>query len=149
VAATDAARVLRAASSRNFKHDPPLPVVAVWLTDDRYTARRVVGELPDSPSYLAAVQRPPTGVPVAPGRIHGLLHTVREAPKGNRNCALYWAAMRAVEHVATGAISEAEVRELLAEAASDAGLPDGRIYPTLRSAFRSPRPPTTPRRQPS
>ena len=129
------ARVLRAVGTLNFKYDPPRPVVCARLTGEAFTAREIVGALPDPPPPVP--QRPLTSLPAAPGRIDGLVRAVREARphEPGRNHTLFWAACRAAEHVAVGAVDEIEAREQLAAAALDAGLPPARIWPTLRSAF--------------
>ena len=49
-AATDAARILRPPHTRNFKHDPPAPVVLERLVDERQMAADVVRELPVLPA---------------------------------------------------------------------------------------------------
>lgn len=49
VRATDAARILRPAASRNFKHDPPAEVRCTRLEVVSYIAREVVDGLPDPP----------------------------------------------------------------------------------------------------
>jgi hypothetical protein len=48
-AATDAARILRPPHTRNFKHDPPAPVVLERLADERLMADDVVRGLPAVP----------------------------------------------------------------------------------------------------
>jgi hypothetical protein len=49
-AATDAARILRPPHTRNFKHDPPAPVVLERLGDERQMAADVVRRLPVLPA---------------------------------------------------------------------------------------------------
>jgi hypothetical protein len=49
-AATDAARILRPPHTRNFKHDPPAPVVLERLGDERLMAADVVRGLPVLPA---------------------------------------------------------------------------------------------------
>jgi hypothetical protein len=63
------------------------------------------------------------------GKADGLIRTVREAPKGNRNNAPYWAARSAVDDRLDPGI--------LREAARAAGLPDRDISSTLGSATRA------------
>lgn len=52
-AATDAARILRPPHTRNFKHDPPAPVVLERLSEERQMAAEIVAGLRD-PRPLAA-----------------------------------------------------------------------------------------------
>lgn len=47
---TDAARILRAPGTFNFKHSPPRPVEIVRGTDDVFTFDQVVGDLEDPPA---------------------------------------------------------------------------------------------------
>jgi hypothetical protein len=58
-AATDAARILRPPHTRNFKHDPPAPVVLERLGDERHMAADLVRDLPALPE--------PTGRGPEPG----------------------------------------------------------------------------------
>ena len=48
-AATDAARILRPPHTRNFKHDPPAPVVLERLIDERHMAADLQRDLPALP----------------------------------------------------------------------------------------------------
>jgi hypothetical protein len=141
MAATDPARILRAAGTLNWKHDPPREVRCARLEFDSYEAREIVGELPDSHHYTRP-PRPTTRVPAAdPDRaLDGLTRTVLTAQKGNRNHALHWAACRAAEHCTAGEIDERQAVEALRAAALDAGLDeDGvdAIDATIRSGFRT------------
>ena len=61
----------------------------------------------------------------------GLVRFVAEATEGNRNAALYWAAMRAM---AEGSFDQ--LRDELAGAAISAGLMQPEVEATLRSAGR-------------
>jgi hypothetical protein len=86
LAATDPARVLRPAGTRNYKHEPPRPVLCVHLELYAYTADQIVGRLPDDRSYK------PRGAVALPGRPSGrsldaLARVVREATEGERNAA--------------------------------------------------------------
>lgn len=59
----------------------------------------------------------------------GLVNAVRNAPQGQRNRVLYWAACRAAEQNALG-----QLRAELAAAAMDNGLPASEVENTLNSA---------------
>jgi hypothetical protein len=59
-AVTGAAAILRPPGTRNFKHDPPAPVVAERLRPwRRFNARRLVDELPDPPQERPQSAREP------------------------------------------------------------------------------------------
>ena len=51
VASVDPARIMRPPATRNYKTDPPRPVVCERLELDCYTLEDVVGHLPDHPDY--------------------------------------------------------------------------------------------------
>jgi hypothetical protein len=141
-AATDPARILRAAGTLNFKHSPARPVTCIRLELDVFTVDQVVRGLRDSSHY-----GPPRGsVPLAVSvRIRtpesldgdrllgGIVRTVAEAQQGNRNRALFWAVCRVAEHAgaldATGALAE------LRRAATQAGLGELEIERTIRSGL--------------
>jgi hypothetical protein len=57
--ATDAGRILRLPGTSNRKHAPPTPVTCTRLVLDSYTARDVVGHLPDPPEHRPAVATAP------------------------------------------------------------------------------------------
>lgn len=61
--ACDAARILRPPGTLNHKTDPPQPVEVERLDVEVYTARQVVGELPDPPN------RAPRRLPGRGGRV--------------------------------------------------------------------------------
>jgi hypothetical protein len=48
-AVTNAAAILRPPTSRNFKYDPPAPVVLARFTGERFSAEEIAGRLPDPP----------------------------------------------------------------------------------------------------
>lgn len=50
---TDAARILRAPGSSNWKHAPPAPVEIVHLEAEVFTLEQVAGDLPDPPARRA------------------------------------------------------------------------------------------------
>lgn len=127
MAATDAARVLRAIGTFNHKHTPPAPVTCTRVELDVYELGEIVGSLPDAPGEAP---RRPSFISEAsdgPGSLVGLVRTVREAPVGERNALLFWAACRALEE-------GHNAREDLREAALDAGLPEFEVERTLASA---------------
>ena len=136
LAATDPARVLRPAGTRNYKHEPPRPVVCVRLELDAYTADQVVGRLPDDRSY-----RPVPSV-VLPGRPSGrsldaLARVVREAAEGERNRLLYWSSCRAGEHVRAGRMDAETATATLRDAALAAGLSELETDRTIRSGLEA------------
>jgi hypothetical protein len=70
-------------------------------------------------------------------RLLGLVKTVLQAPEGNRNACLFWAACTVADMAAELADPEyAEAMEALHLAARDIGLPDREIRTTLKSAER-------------
>jgi hypothetical protein len=138
LAATDPARILRAAGTLNQKADPPKPVACTRLELDVFTFDQVVGRLGDDRGYT-----PPASADLrarggdATKSLAGLVRVVRDAPTGNRNQLLYWAACRARDHADTGQLGVDEAREELRDAAIAAGLSESEIAATLRSALES------------
>jgi hypothetical protein len=53
-AVTNAAAILRPPTSRNFKYDPPAPVVLARFTGERFNVEEVAGRLPDPPNRWPA-----------------------------------------------------------------------------------------------
>ena len=130
MASTDVARIVRAIGTFNHKHDPPAPVTCARVELDVYALGEIVGSLPDAPGE--APRRPKFVSEVSegsPGSLAGLVRTVREAPVGERNAILFWAACTAQEE-------GHDAREELRQAAFDAGLPEVEIERTLGSAER-------------
>lgn len=72
-------------------------------------------------------------------RLHGVIGCLLSAERGERNQTLFWAARRAGELVAAGAIEAAMVERALREAAADIGLvsEDGEraVMATIRSGL--------------
>jgi hypothetical protein len=137
MAATDPARILRPAGSLNHKHVPPREVRCTRLELDVFTFEQVVGELPDTDHYtprVRSVEKRPTSDD-APRVLAGLARTVAEAPQGNRNNALYWAARRVRDHVDCGELDVCEASAELRSAAECAGLPEFEIARTISSAM--------------
>jgi RepB DNA-primase from phage plasmid len=128
MASTDGARILRVIGSRNLKHDPPATVACVRCELDVYELAEVVGSLPDAPGDAP---RPPMRVSErgagTTGSLAGLVRTVREAPEGERNARLFWAACRAADE-------GHDAREELREVALAVGLPEHEVARTLDSA---------------
>jgi hypothetical protein len=136
LAATDPARVLRPAGTRNYKHEPPRPVVCVRLELDAYTADQVVGRLPDDRPYE------PVAAVVLPGRpssrsLDALAKVVREATEGERNRLLYWSSCRVGEHVRAGTFDAETATATLRDAAFAAGLSELETDRTIRSGLEA------------
>ena len=69
------------------------------------------------------------------GTIEGLIQTVANAPKGQRNAVTYWASCRMRERITEGQIAEALARDIILEAAHVAGLPRWEAARTFKSAM--------------
>jgi len=67
------------------------------------------------------------------GWLRGLIRTVANAPEGQRNSILFWAACRAGEAVRDGKADEDFVVPVLVEAALRAGLPQAEAQRTIDS----------------
>jgi hypothetical protein len=132
--ATDAPRILRPAGTLNHKTDPPRPVVCTRLELDVFTFDQVVGRLPDDRGYTPRAPAEQHGGDTAKS-LEGLARTVRDAPIGNRNASLYWAACRLAAEANAGRLDAAQASETLRDAALDAGLSETEIRGTLRSAL--------------
>jgi hypothetical protein len=73
-------------------------------------------------------------------RTKGILRTVVEAPEGERNRILFWAACRARDMYVAGEFDHPtamQVLDLLREAAERAGLPQREVERTITSGFQS------------
>ncbi len=111
----------------------------------RFAAGEVVGRLPDSEHYRrrprvsTGGQRLRAGSPRRDRVLAGLTQTVAQAQQGNRNASLYWAACRAVEHVAAGELDERHALDALSMAALEAGLGGVEVRATLESAQQTAR----------
>lgn len=83
--------------------------------------------------------RPPLP-PAAARRVGGgralvaLVAFVLDAPQGERNNRLYWAACKAFEHAQAGRLDADAAQTALTQAASVVGLPDNEAEATVRSA---------------
>jgi hypothetical protein len=130
-AACDAARVLRPIGSRNHKSDQPRFVECLRCELDVFEATDLVGWLPDDPREVPRDPRARCRRHVR--RIDGLVRTVKEAHKGNRNNALNWSAYCAGRECPPDQHEAA--KDQLREAALNAGLGRDEIERTLRSGF--------------
>jgi hypothetical protein len=135
-ASTDVARIMRPIISVNRKTQPATVVECVRLELDVFELRDVVGGLPDPPAKAAM---PVSGHP-NPSRdpdasLAGLARVVRDAPVGQRNDKLNWAAFRAGEHVLAGAVAPGDAEGELLAAALDAGLGEAEALRTIRSGL--------------
>jgi hypothetical protein len=134
-ACADPPRVMRPVASFNSKRPDPWLVKCLHWDTTTFTAREIVGGLPDAEQVL------PTRRPVHPPRsaspasVAGLIATVAGAQPGNRNRSLFWAACRVRDH--RGDLDEHQAREALRDAALAAGLDEREIEATLRSALDS------------
>jgi Bifunctional DNA primase/polymerase, N-terminal len=111
-------------------HDAdPLPLPG-WIAD-----------LADPPAPAAVPIRAPQATAqggVRPfSRFTGLLDTLLNAPKGQRNNVLHWAACRAAEMVRDGHVERTAATSALAQAGTSIGLGDREVHTTIGSAFGS------------
>lgn len=93
---------------------------------------------PPPPPRTERPRRDRTGQ--ADATLLGLLTVVFEAPEGERNRALHWAACRVGEHVVTGLLDSRAV-DALHSAGRQAGLTDRETRATVRSGLRRGRTP--------
>jgi hypothetical protein len=87
---------------------------------------------------LASPARPPTRRVLVPNdhSLRGLIRLIAGARSGERNCLTFWAACRAGEMVASGLLHADTAVEVIAEAASRAGLPFAEARRTAWSGIR-------------
>lgn len=90
------------------------------------------------PALVVRPQRRHTPMPGdAAGRaLEGLVRVVLDAPQGERNSKLYWAASKAWAHVGDGHLAAGDVEAELISAAVQIGLSDGEARRTVASAER-------------
>lgn len=89
------------------------------------------------PPPVIRPQRHHAPAPDASGRIlTGLVNVVLNAPQGERNSKLYWAASRAWAHVGDGHLAAGDVEAELISAALQIGLSDAEARRTIASAGR-------------
>jgi hypothetical protein len=132
---TDPARILRPVGTLNHKHSPPSGVSAARAVSRAFTLPEVIGGLRDVFEYLpkpSAFRQSAIG---RKGSMAGLTRTVRDAPQGERNSLLYWAACRVRDQVQGGELDPELACQALRAAALDAGLEEAEIEATLRSAL--------------
>ncbi len=116
-----------------------------WLTTDDRDPRPWAHPLPAWPVHALPLERPrperPVVVPLhrAPdgGVLAGLGRIVLEAPVGERNNRLNWAAYRAGEHVRGGRISQVAAVTALQLAAERIGLTVAETRGTIASGLAS------------
>jgi hypothetical protein len=101
--------------------------------------------LPPLPPWCVSMLTPKPPKPyVAPKtlgesqtRVDSLARFAAQAPQGQRNNALYWAAMRGVELAADGRADPQALAQRLRMAGGMAGLPADEIEKTVQSALRN------------
>jgi hypothetical protein len=133
--ATDPARILRPAGTLNFKHEPPRPVRCTALTLEVFTARQVVGGLPDSHHYRPRPPAPPREHVSGDVALGALVGRVRTAVQGERNAILFWACCRAIEDAGEGRLDGHQALGELGAAGLHVGLGEQEITATIRSAY--------------
>jgi hypothetical protein len=137
-ASTDVARIMRPIISVNRKTHPVTMVECVRLELDMFEMCDVVGGLPDAPT-TAIAQTPRAARLLASGdpgaTLAGLARVVRDAPIGERNNRLNWAAFRAGEHIAAGLLASADAESELLAAALDVGLTEAEALRTIQSGL--------------
>lgn len=114
-----------------------------------YAIRSAPDCLPLLPQWIATLAGPPpapsavrTGAagPSPENRLIGIIGTLLAAERGERNSLLFWAAMRAGEIVAAGALERIGVEKALMEAAAELGLlaedGQGPVSATIASGLR-------------
>lgn len=108
--------------------DPPasgLPEWPLWL-------------LPSMMSKPAAPPAPyPHGLPVStPRKLEGIFKAVANAREGERNALTHWGACRIAEMVRAGEVGQSLGAQVIAEAATRAGIPRAEAIATIRSGMR-------------
>jgi hypothetical protein len=133
--ATDRARIMRPIISVNRKAQPATLVECIRLEVIDFEMRDVVGGLPDPPSKSspARVVAPASSDPGA--TLAGLARVVREAPVGERNNRLNWAAFHAGEHIAAGVLALGDAENELLAAALEVGLEEAEALRTIQSGL--------------
>ena len=113
-----------AAGFECLEHEPPAPW-SVWLLD----ALRAL-PAPLQPHIANAFHRNTNAA------IDGVLRLVANAPEGERNAVLYWAACRLGERAHAGQIGKTEAERLLVAAGIAAGLADKEARATALSGLQ-------------
>jgi hypothetical protein len=137
-ACADPARVMRAIGSVHRKQQP-MPVRCVRLQLDMFEITEVIAGLADARTFVRPA--PAAAHTASPRRasraLAGAADAVRQAPEGNRNNALNWAAYRLGAQVARQKVAEGKVRAELHHAAADAGLGSAEIERTISSGLQA------------
>lgn len=107
-------------------------------------------EIAELPAAVLDRLTPPVRLTVLPGGqspvrgsarpdrvLAGIVQVVMDAPQGERNSRLYWAACRVGEHVRAGTLDSAVALEALVLAADAVGLTPAEARATIRSASRA------------
>ncbi|WP_326583337.1 bifunctional DNA primase/polymerase [Streptomyces sp. NBC_00481] len=82
-------------------------------------------------------ERPFTGRVTGGRTLVGLVRVVLDAPQGQRNTRLYWAACKAFEHAGAGLFPADSAHGALTQAAAAVDLPDNEAAATIASARRA------------
>ncbi|HQT65749.1 MAG TPA: hypothetical protein PLO16_14695 [Acidocella sp.] len=85
-----------------------------------------------APSYESCGARPAAHIEA---QLAGLVRAVANAPQGQRNAVLFWAASRAAEVIAQGQLSKPHAEAVLITAATMAGLENTEAARTIASAL--------------
>ncbi|MHC3451254.1 bifunctional DNA primase/polymerase [Streptomyces prasinus] len=94
-------------------------------------------------ALMTASSTPPRPARPFAGRVTGgrtlvgLVRVVLEAPQGQRNSRLYWAACKAFEHAEAGLFPADSAHDALTQAAAAIDLPDNEAAATIGSARRA------------
>ncbi len=112
----------------------------IWWVLERLQARGSLDALSEWPLWLLTrlMPRPAPLHQATPPRsasasLDGLIRTVRDAPRGQRNALLFWVAKRVVE---SGSSADPAPAALLMSAAIEAGLTATEAVRTIKSAMR-------------
>jgi putative DNA primase/helicase len=117
-----------------LKHlSTPLVPVPAWVQPARARQQSLTPAEPHAVSADTPFAR--YAVDLADTSVRNIALRVARAVEGERNCILFWAACRFAEFERDGLIDEAWGAELLALAASRAGLPDLEARRTIKSGF--------------
>ncbi|MFB6775567.1 bifunctional DNA primase/polymerase [Streptomyces sp. NPDC056337] len=94
-------------------------------------------------ALMTATSTPPQAARPFTGRVSGgrtlvgLVRVVLDAPQGQRNSRLYWAACKAFEHAGAGLFPADSAHDALTQAAAAVALPDNEAAATIASARRA------------
>lgn len=120
---------------------------SVHTTGIVYTPADPAVSVAAAPGWLATALRPPDPAEARPriassggtanGRFRGIVAVVLDAPVGERNNSLHWAACRFAELISDGQIDYATAADLLARAGESAGLGSAEVAATVASGLRA------------